>query len=73
MFYHDMIKRDGPILIRFELLILQIQVCLVQCAGMGFRPMPEDVEKGSLIWYKASNASNVDTWVQSINKFIARK
>lgn len=40
---------------------------------MGFRPMAQEIEKGSLIWYNASNATNTDTWVQSLNKFLDRK
>lgn len=35
--------------------------------------MAQEIEKGSLIWYNASNATNTDTWVQSLNKFLDRK
>ncbi|XP_046676303.1 sodium/potassium-transporting ATPase subunit beta-2-like [Homalodisca vitripennis] len=38
--------------------------------GMGYRPMAVEIEKGSLIWYSASNSSNVDTWVHSLNNFL---
>jgi len=38
--------------------------------GMGYRPMAQEIEKGSLIWYNHRNETNVATWVQSINKFL---
>lgn len=38
--------------------------------GMGFRPMGEEIEKGSLIWYVARNESNVRRWLNSLDTFL---
>ncbi|KAK9510374.1 hypothetical protein O3M35_005174 [Rhynocoris fuscipes] len=38
--------------------------------GLGFRPMPPNVEEGSLIWFVPSNESNIKYWVDSIDEFL---
>ncbi|XP_014253434.1 sodium/potassium-transporting ATPase subunit beta-2-like [Cimex lectularius] len=38
--------------------------------GLGFRPMPPNIDEGSLIWYMPSNKSTVDFWVNSIDGFL---
>ncbi|XP_050527453.1 sodium/potassium-transporting ATPase subunit beta-2-like [Daktulosphaira vitifoliae] len=39
--------------------------------GLGFRPRSRNVEDGSLIYYEAKNSTNVDTWVNSLDDFLA--
>lgn len=38
--------------------------------GVGFRPLPEDVDHGSLIWYDASNQSQITHWRDLIDDFL---
>lgn len=39
--------------------------------GMGFRPMPKLAEEGtSVVWYQATNSTNVQIWVDTINEFL---
>jgi len=38
--------------------------------GMGFRPMPENVDEGSMITFSSTNASSTDQWVDSIENFL---
>ncbi|XP_011309903.1 sodium/potassium-transporting ATPase subunit beta-2 [Fopius arisanus] len=39
--------------------------------GMGFRPMPPaDNVESTLIWFKGTNASNYDYWIQSLKAFL---
>lgn len=39
--------------------------------GMGYRPYSDNVdEKGALIWYVASNQTNVDMWTASLDRFL---
>lgn len=40
--------------------------------GMGFRPLPSSADEGSLIWYQAKNKTNIDSWVNNINKFLIK-
>lgn len=40
--------------------------------GLGFRPMSNHTEVASLIWYQADNDTNVDIWVNDINKFLGK-
>ncbi|XP_050426387.1 sodium/potassium-transporting ATPase subunit beta-2-like isoform X2 [Adelges cooleyi] len=39
--------------------------------GLGFRPMSLNVEDGSLIYFEANNATNVETWTKSLDKFLS--
>ncbi|KAL1123882.1 hypothetical protein AAG570_001652 [Ranatra chinensis] len=39
--------------------------------GMGFRPMPPNIEEGSVIWFVPSNESNIKYWINSIDEFLA--
>lgn len=39
--------------------------------GLGFRPMSPNVEDGSLIYYAADNATNVEAWTTELDKFLA--
>lgn len=41
--------------------------------GLGFRPLPTNVEQGSLIWYDSTNKSQIDYWVDILDDFLARK
>jgi len=43
----------------------------VYFAGLGFRPMSPDVEDGSLIYYAADNATNVEAWTSQLDEFLA--
>jgi len=38
--------------------------------GVGFRPLPEDVDHGSLIWYDASNQTQVIHWKSLLDDFL---
>ncbi|XP_046735931.1 sodium/potassium-transporting ATPase subunit beta-2-like isoform X1 [Diprion similis] len=38
--------------------------------GLGFRPISDDIDQGSLVWYNATNSSNVRTWKKRIDKFL---
>jgi sodium/potassium-transporting ATPase subunit beta len=38
--------------------------------GLGFRPLPEDVEQGSLIWYDASNQTQITYWTKILDRFM---
>ncbi|XP_043274647.1 sodium/potassium-transporting ATPase subunit beta-2-like [Venturia canescens] len=38
--------------------------------GLGFRPLPRIPEARSLIWYNATNATQVDDWVSNIDEFL---
>lgn len=35
--------------------------------------MADEVEEGSLIWYKASNVSEVELWTRRLDIFLERK
>jgi hypothetical protein len=41
--------------------------------GMGFRPMPSRVTEGSLIWYNLSNKTQINQYVESLDKFLESK
>lgn len=41
--------------------------------GLGFRPIPRMPESRSLIWYNATNATQIDDWVSNIDGFLDRK
>lgn len=38
--------------------------------GVGFRPIHEDVEQGSLIWYDVSNETQVKEWTSNLDNFL---
>ncbi|XP_077296718.1 nervana 1 [Arctopsyche grandis] len=38
--------------------------------GVGFRPLSDRTEEGSLIWYDAKNKTQVTKWVNLINEFL---
>jgi len=38
--------------------------------GLGFRPISEDVDQGSLIWYDASNNTQVSYWTKNLDGFM---
>lgn len=38
--------------------------------GLGFRPLPDDVERGSLIWYDVSNQTQVSYWTNILDRFM---
>uniref|UniRef100_A0A6M2DRV4 Putative sodium/potassium-transporting atpase subunit beta-2-like protein n=1 Tax=Xenopsylla cheopis TaxID=163159 RepID=A0A6M2DRV4_XENCH len=39
--------------------------------GLGFRPIADKTEEGSLIWFDAKNASEVAKWTMRIDEFLA--
>lgn len=39
--------------------------------GLGYRPMPAEVEEGAMIHYAAANKTQVKGWVERINEFLA--
>jgi hypothetical protein len=41
--------------------------------GLGFRPIAEDVDQGSLIWYESTNKRHVNYWVNRVDKFLESK
>lgn len=41
--------------------------------GMGFRPISDKTEEGSLIWYNTTNATTVEKWVKLLDEFLKRK
>lgn len=40
--------------------------------GLGFRPISDRTEDGSLIWYNVTNATTVDKWVNLLDGFLER-
>lgn len=38
--------------------------------GLGYRPMPADVDEGAMIHYTAANKTDVKSWVGRINEFL---
>jgi sodium/potassium-transporting ATPase subunit beta len=38
--------------------------------GLGFRPMSHNVDQGSLIWYDASNQTQIGYWVTLLDDFL---
>lgn len=38
--------------------------------GVGFRPMSDDVDQGSLIWYDAGNQTQIVYWTNLIDQFL---
>lgn len=53
---------------------LEWKIILVVCfAGLGFRPISERTEEGSLIWYSSSNATQIKKWVARVDKFLDSK
>lgn len=41
--------------------------------GLGFRPISDKVEEGSLIWYNVKNDTSVNKWVHLLDEFLTRK
>lgn len=41
--------------------------------GLGFRPLPDDPDEGSLIWYEAKNQTQVKIWTDRLDTFLERK
>lgn len=41
--------------------------------GVGLRPLPDDLNRGSLIWYAVKNQTQVDYWTGRLNEFLQRK
>lgn len=40
--------------------------------GVGLRPLPKDLNIGSLIWYKANDTKQVDYWTDLLSEFLQR-
>lgn len=38
--------------------------------GLGFRPISDEVEQGSLIWYDASNQTQINYWTGILDRFM---
>ncbi|KAK9753044.1 Sodium / potassium ATPase beta chain [Popillia japonica] len=38
--------------------------------GMGFRPISNNTDEGSLIWYNSKNATTIGKWVNLLNEFL---
>ncbi|CAG9771311.1 unnamed protein product [Ceutorhynchus assimilis] len=38
--------------------------------GLGFRPISDKTEEGSLIWYNMTNQTDINKWVKLVNKFL---
>lgn len=41
--------------------------------GVGFRPISNDTEQGSLIWYTANQPGSVRPWTTLLDEFLLRK
>lgn len=41
--------------------------------GLGFRPIAENADERSLVWYSASNATEVRKWTQLLDEFLERE
>lgn len=41
--------------------------------GLGFRPIAENGDQGSLIWYDSSNKAQIRYWTKLIDKFLDSK
>lgn len=41
--------------------------------GLGFRPIADNTEEGSLIWFDAKNETEVAKWTTIIDEFLARE
>ena len=41
--------------------------------GLGFRPIAENGDQGSLIWYDSSNKAQIRFWTKLIDKFLDSK
>lgn len=41
--------------------------------GLGFRPISNRTEEGSLIWYDIQNKTTSDKWVELLDSFLERK
>lgn len=41
--------------------------------GLGFRPIADNVDQGSLIWYDSSNKAQIRYWVNLVDKFLESK
>lgn len=39
--------------------------------GIGFRPISDRTEEGSLIWYNTGNATTIKKWVKLLDQFLA--
>lgn len=40
--------------------------------GLGLRPLSENTDRGSLIWYDAKDKSQVDYWTGLLSEFLQR-
>lgn len=38
--------------------------------GLGFRPISQDIDQGSLIWYDASNQTQIVYWTKILDGFM---
>lgn len=41
--------------------------------GLGFRPISNNTDQGSLIWYDTKNLSSIQPWTDLIDEFLMRK
>lgn len=41
--------------------------------GLGFRPVAENVDQGSLIWFDSTDKKQIKYWVKQIDDFLASK
>lgn len=41
--------------------------------GMGFRPISNNTDEGSLIWFNSKNATTIDKWVSLLHEFLHGK
>lgn len=45
----------------------------LQSLGLGFRPISDNADERSLIWYSASNATEVQRWTRLLDNFLERE
>lgn len=38
--------------------------------GLGFRPIADNVDQGSLIWYDSKNPAQIRYWIKLIDEFL---
>lgn len=41
--------------------------------GLGLRPLPDNLNRGALIWYDAKEKTQVEYWTNLLSEFLQRK
>ena len=46
---------------------------MITILGLGFRPISENADERSLVWYSASNSTQVAKWTNRLDIFLESK